>query len=72
MRRLVIRNTSDVELGVMLEPWTDRHDVEAGGQVTIEGEFEDDELIIDVGSENFLSVWCPPGCQLRKRKPNVR
>lgn len=66
MRRLVIRNASDAELGVMLEPWTDREDVQAGGQVTLEGEFADDEVIIDFGNENFLSVWCPPGCRLQR------
>ena len=66
MRRLVIRNTSDAELGVMLEPWTDREDVEAGGQVAVEGEFADDEVMIDFGNENFLSIWCPPGCKLRR------
>lgn len=66
MQRIVIRNTSNSELEVMLEPWTDREDVQAGAQVTVEGEFSDDELIIDFGDENFLSIWCPPGCVLRK------
>jgi hypothetical protein len=66
MRRLVIRNASTTELGVMLEPWTDREDVEAGARVVVEGEFADDEVIIDFGDESFLSVWCPPGCKLRK------
>ena len=66
MRRLVIRNTSDAELGVMLEPWTDREDVEAGSRAVVEGDFTDDEVIIDFGAESFLSVWCPPGCTLRK------
>ena len=66
MRRLVIKNASSTELGVMLEPWCDREDVEAGGQVTIVGDFADEELIIDFGDECFLSVWTPPGCTLRK------
>lgn len=66
MRRLVIRNTSDAELGVVLEPWTDREDVEAGGQVTLKGEFADNELVIDFGNENFLSIWCPAGSTFRK------
>ncbi|CAA9386264.1 MAG: hypothetical protein AVDCRST_MAG93-9473 [uncultured Chloroflexia bacterium] len=66
MRRLVIKNASSTELGVMLEPWCDREDVAAGGQVTIEGDFSDEELVIDFGNESFLSVWTPPGCMLRK------
>ncbi len=67
MRRVVIRNTSSAELGVMLEPWTDREDVEAGGQLTVEGDFSDDEIIIDFGDDSFLSIWCPPGCKLRRQ-----
>lgn len=66
MRRLIINNQSSAELGIMLEPWCDREDVEAGGRVTIEGDFADDELMIDFGAENFVSVWTPPGCKLRK------
>lgn len=66
MRRLIIRNTSDTDLGVMLEPWTDREDVEPGGQVTLEGEFGDDELVLDFGGDSFISIWSPPGCKLRK------
>ena len=66
MRRIVIRNTSSAELGVMLEPWTDREDVEAGATVNIEGDFADDEITIDFGDENFLSVWCPPGCKFSR------
>lgn len=66
MRRMVIRNTSKAELGVMLEPSTDRKDVEAGGTLTIEGNFADEDVTIDFGDESFLSVWCPPGCKLTK------
>jgi hypothetical protein len=65
MRRFFIRNTSGTELGVMLEPWTDREDVEVGGRVLIEGEFAD-KVIVEFGEESFLSVLCPPGCTLRK------
>lgn len=66
MRRVVIRNTSRAELGVMLEPWTDRENVKPGGSVAVEGDFSDDEITIDHGEDNFLSIWCPPGCKLRK------
>jgi len=63
---MVIKNTSRDELGVMLEPWCDREDLAVGEQVTIEGYFADDELVIDFGNESFLSIWTPPGCKLRK------
>ncbi len=66
MQRLLIRNTSQAELGVMLEPWTDREDIAPGGQVILEGDFSADDLGIDFGDENFLSLWCPAGCKLRK------
>ena len=66
MRRLVIKNASSTELGVMLEPWCDREDVETGGQVMIEGDFAEEELVIDFHDESFLSVWTPGGCKLRK------
>ncbi|MDB5692056.1 MAG: hypothetical protein JWO81_1119 [Alphaproteobacteria bacterium] len=64
IRRIVIQNTSSTELGVMLEPWTDRADVAAGKTVNIEGNLADDEITIDFGDESFLSIWCPPGCKL--------
>ncbi|TFZ57597.1 MULTISPECIES: hypothetical protein [Methylobacteriaceae] len=61
MRRLVIRNVSSVELGLMLEPWTDREDLKPGGEITIEGNFsDDDELILDFCDKNFISIWTPP------------
>lgn len=59
--RIVIRNKSSSELGVMLEPWTDREDVPAGMQVVINGEFSDNEILIDVSDDNFVSIWSPPG-----------
>ncbi|MDQ3079536.1 MAG: hypothetical protein M3R03_06005 [Pseudomonadota bacterium] len=66
MRRIVIRKTSSADLGVMLEPWTDREDVEVGATVNIEGDFADGEITVDFGDENFLSVWCPPGCKFSR------
>lgn len=66
MKRIVIRNTSTAELGIMLEPWTDRENIEPGGTVALEGNFDDEEVTIDFGDESFLSIWCPPGCKLIK------
>ena len=66
MQRIVIRNTSREELGVMLEPWTDREDVEAGASINIVGDFADGEITIDFGDEHFLSIWCPPGSKLSR------
>jgi hypothetical protein len=60
IKRIIIRNKSKSELGVMLEPWTDREDIDPNGQLTVEAEFSEDELIIDVGDDNFLSIWSPP------------
>ncbi len=66
MRRILIRNMSSCELGVMLEPWTDREDVEAGGTISIEGGFADEEITIDFADDSFLSIWCPPFSKLHK------
>ena len=60
IRKIIIRNKSILELGVMLEPWTDRDDVSPGGQIVIEANFSDNDLIIDFGDDNFLSIWSPP------------
>jgi ribosomal protein L14E/L6E/L27E len=49
------------ELGIMLEPWTDREDIKPGTVIVIEGRFSDEELTIDIGDENFVSIWSPPG-----------
>lgn len=65
MRKLTIRNLTGMELGLMLEPSTEREDAEAGASIVIEGSFVDDELIIDIGDENFVSVWSPPGATVR-------
>jgi hypothetical protein len=67
MKRLIIRNKSGMELGVMLEPSTEREDVDSGHALIIEGEFIDDELIIDIGDENFVSVWSPPAASMELR-----
>jgi hypothetical protein len=61
VRRITIKNKSSVELGIMLEPWTDREDIKPGGAVVVEGEFSDEELTIDFGDDAFISIWCPPG-----------
>ena len=66
MRRIVIRNQSSVELGVMLEPSTEREDVEAGGTLTLTGDFAEDEIMIDFADENFLSIWSPTRCIMSK------
>ena len=63
-KRIVIRNKSRGDLGVMLEPWTDREDVGPDGTIMIDGEFVEDEIIIDVDDSTFLSVWVPPGAKI--------
>ncbi len=65
IKKIIIRNKSKSELGVMLEPWTDREDIDPNGQLTVEAEFSEDELIIDVGDDNFLSIWSPPGSTIK-------
>ncbi len=67
MKRLIIRNKSGMELGIMLEPSTEREDVDIGHVLIVEGEFIDDELIIDIGDENFVSVWSPPAASMEVR-----
>lgn len=64
LKKVVIRNMSGLELGVMLEPWTDREDVAPGGQIVVEGEFSDGDIVIDIGDENFISIWSPPGSSI--------
>ena len=61
LRKIVIRNKSMEELGVMLEPWTDREDIKPGNEIVIEGKFADNELVIDIGDDSFISIWSPPG-----------
>ena len=68
VNRIVICNQSNNELGLMLEPLAIREDVPANGQAIIEGNFADDELVIDVFSgEDFVSVWSPPHATIRLR-----
>jgi hypothetical protein len=66
MRRIVICNRSEAELGVRLEPWTDREDAAPGESIVVEGKFSDDEIGIDFFGDSFLSIWCPVGTTLRK------
>ena len=61
IKRVIIRNKTGAELGLMLEPLTEREDIGAGKSLAIEGVFEDGDLVIDVGEENFISIWSPPG-----------
>jgi hypothetical protein len=66
IKKIVIRNKSSSELGVMLEPWTTKDDIGAGNILEIAGNFVDDEIVIDVFSDNFVSVWSPPGSTITK------
>ena len=50
----------------MLEPWTTKDDIGAGNILEIAGNFVDDEIVIDVFSDNFVSVWSPPGSTITK------
>lgn len=65
LKRIVIRNKSKEELGIMLEPWTDREDVASGLSLILEVDFSDEELVIDVGDDTFLSIWSPPGTKMK-------
>jgi hypothetical protein len=66
LKRMIIRNVSNAELGVMLEPWTDREDVPPGANLILEANFDDDEeIIIDFADDHFLSIWSPPGSKIR-------
>ena len=40
----------------MLEPSTEREDILDGDTLSIIASYEDDELIIDIGEENFVSI----------------
>jgi hypothetical protein len=67
MSRIVIRNYSEAQLSVMLEPWTDSEDLAPEEVLYIEGgDACDDDITIDYGSDDSISVWCPPGSTLRK------
>ena len=66
MKKIFIRNKSTSELGVMLEPWTSREDIDPGQAIEVTGDFSDKELVVDVGDENFISVWAPPGSTIKK------
>ncbi|HOZ27379.1 MAG TPA: hypothetical protein PLH23_16245 [Hyphomonadaceae bacterium] len=50
----------------MLEPTTEQDDVEIGKSLSIEAKFKDHDLHIDIHSDNFISVWSPPGAVLKK------
>lgn len=65
VRKVIIRNKSGCKLGLMLEPWTDRGEVEDCSEVAVEGDFADEEeIIIDVYDGNFLSIWVPPASKI--------
>jgi hypothetical protein len=66
MRRLIIRNVTGAELGVMVEPWTGQEDVSPGGSIVIEGSFGDEDLIIDIAEDTFVSVWGPADYKITK------
>ncbi len=68
MRKVIIRNKSSVELGVMIEPWCNRCDVQPGEEASIDGKDWDEDIIVDVFDESFVSVWGPPGSQLSVKK----
>jgi hypothetical protein len=65
LKRIIIRNKSKDELGVMLEPWTVRDDAAPGCSILLEGDFNDEELVIDVGDDTFLSIWSPPKATMK-------
>jgi hypothetical protein len=61
MKKLVIRNQSRAGLAVIVEPIFAQEDVGPGKSVSIEGTFaDDDELVIDIGPDNSVSVWALP------------
>jgi hypothetical protein len=59
IKKIIIRNKSARELGVMVEPWTGEESVGSGGMIVLEADFEETEIVIDVGDDVFLSIWGP-------------
>ncbi|MGN7127656.1 hypothetical protein [Methylorubrum thiocyanatum] len=60
MKRFKIDNKSKVELGLMLEPIGDRANLKPGEAIFVEGDFSEDEIVLDFHDQNFLSIWCIP------------
>lgn len=61
LKKIIIRNKSGRQFGLMLEPWADQADIQEGAEVAIEGDFSsEEEVIIDVHEDGFLSIWVPP------------
>lgn len=66
--KIIIRNRSGRELSLMLEPWTDQDTVADGNESAVEGDFTDEEeIIIDIYEDNFLSIWSPPASKIISR-----
>ena len=51
----------------MLEPWTDTIELAPDQEAEIEFDGAADEITIDVNTENFVSLWVPPGAKLKMR-----
>ena len=66
--KIPIRNKSDQSLGIMIEPWTDTVEIAPGQEAEVTCKIgADDEIVLDFGSENFLSLWVPPGTTIKIR-----
>ena len=67
--KVPVRNKSGRSLGIRLEPWCDELELAPGEEAIVEFEIGDelDTIEIDVETENFLSLWVPPGATLKIR-----
>ncbi|WP_422059188.1 hypothetical protein [Sphingopyxis sp.] len=66
IKKIVIKNRSLSQLGVMLEPWTNREDADPEQEIVIEANFSEEDLIIEFFDENFISIWSPPKAKISR------
>ena len=64
-----VRNKSGASLGIGLEPWCDEIELEPGQEAEVEFKLTDklDTIEIDVETQNFVSLWVPPGATIKLR-----
>ena len=67
MKIIPVRNKSESTLRIMLEPWTDSYDIAPGEEVKLIGEFDSEDISLEINYEpgDFLAIWVPFGTYVR-------